>query len=389
MKKNSKENIKALMGQFATNTGLEPVSSQPKRYLWTDAFAVCNYLELYNRTQEKNYLLLARRLIDQVHGVLGKHHPDSPKNGWISGLDENEGEKHPTIGGLRIGKAMNERLPNEPFNERLEWDRDGQYYHYLTKWMHALNNMSRVTGDIKYLQWALELAKTANASFIYLPDTGNKKRMFWKMSIDLSRPQIPSMGQHDPLDGFITYHEIQSSIRNFESKEIPKYVLESEINDMKRICHSMAMATDDPLGLGGLLSDATRIVQLIINGALKDFKLLKTVLDSSIIGLKYYINNNQMNLAAEYRLAFRELGLSIGLKGILIINYIIKKRPEFSENSLNKRFNDIKEYQMLGNTIEEFWVEDKNRKTNNWKVHQDINTVMLVTALAPETFLSI
>ena len=62
MKKNSTENIKALMGQFATNTGLDPVSSQPKRYLWTDAFAVCNYLELYNRTQEKNYLLLARRL---------------------------------------------------------------------------------------------------------------------------------------------------------------------------------------------------------------------------------------------------------------------------------------------------------------------------------------
>ena len=107
------------------------------------------------------------------------------------------------------------------------------------------------------------------------------------------------------------------------------------------------------------------------------------------MGLKSYINNNQMNLAAEYRLAFRELGLSIGLKGILIINYIIKKRPEFTENSLNKRFNDIKEYQVLGNIIEEFWVKNKNRKTNNWKEHQDINTVMLVILISSRDFLSI
>ncbi len=34
--------------------------------------------------------------------------------------------------------------------------------------------------------------------------------MYWKMSIDLKRPLIPSMGQHDPLDGYITYNEIQS-----------------------------------------------------------------------------------------------------------------------------------------------------------------------------------
>ena len=62
---------------------------------------------------------------------------------------------------------MNERRPDEPPNERLEWDRDGQYYHYLTKWMHALNRVGRVTGDPTYTRWAMELAKTAHARFTY------------------------------------------------------------------------------------------------------------------------------------------------------------------------------------------------------------------------------
>lgn len=35
------------------------------------------------------------------------------------------------------------------------------------------------------------------------------KRMYWKMSVDLSRPQVPSMGHHDPLDGYISYKAIQ------------------------------------------------------------------------------------------------------------------------------------------------------------------------------------
>ena len=71
--------------------------------------------------------------------------------------------------GLRIGKQLNERRPDEPPNERLEWEQDGQYYHYLTKWMHALNCVSQVTGDPTYIRWAIELAKAAHARFTYSP----------------------------------------------------------------------------------------------------------------------------------------------------------------------------------------------------------------------------
>jgi hypothetical protein len=70
--------------------------------------------------------------------------------------------------------------------------------------MHVLNNTSNITGDIKYIKWAMELAKTAHNKFTYMPNHGIRKRMYWKMSIDLNRPLVPSMGQHDPLDGYVT-----------------------------------------------------------------------------------------------------------------------------------------------------------------------------------------
>ncbi len=388
MIQNSTNNVKKFMEEFARSSGLKPEISQPKRYLWTDAFAVCNYLELYRLTNDKNYLDLAIHLVNQVHQVLGKHRPENTKKGWISGLNEEEGEIHPTLGGLRIGKDMNERMPGEPYNERLEWDRDGQYYHYLTKWMHALNCTARVTGDIKYIKWASELAKIAHTAFTYLPAPG-EKRMYWKMSIDLTRPMVPSMGQHDPLDGFITYKEIQAGLMNFKTTEQSEIELDHEIRDMEAICRGMVFTTDDPLGIGGLLSDATRITQLMNKGSIKHVELLETVLSSSLIGLRSYTANNPMNIPADYRLAFRELGISIGLKGYRIIRELLIDNPNFFTEYLEQSLDELKNYLELANTIEMFWLDDKNRETRYWKEHININTVMLATSLAPTEFLRI
>ena len=363
MKQNSIRNVKKFMGEFARSSGLKPETSQPKRYLWTDAFAVCNYLELYRLTNNKDYLDLAIHLVDQVHHILGKQRPENPKTGWISGLNEEEGEIHPTLGGLRIGKDMNERMPDEPYNQLLEWDRDGQYYHYLTKWMHALNCTARVTGNIKYINWASELAKTAHTAFTYLPASGSEKRMYWKMSIDLTRPMVPSMGQHDPLDGFITYKEIQARMMNYKTTEQTETILDHEIQDMEAICRGMVFTTDDPLGIGGLLSDATRITQLMNKGSIKHVELLETVLASSLIGLRSYTANNPMNIPADYRLAFRELGISIGLKGYRIIRELLIDNPNFFTEYLEQSLKELKQYLELANTIEMFWLDDKNRET--------------------------
>jgi hypothetical protein len=175
-----------IMIDFARLTGLSPAGKSPRRYLWTDAFAVCNFLGLHRQGGNDFYRQLALDLVDQVHNVLGRHREDDSRTGWISGLDEKEGKEHPTKGGLRIGKTMKERKRTEPADECLEWDRDGQYFHYLTKWMHALNCVSRITGDSTYNVWATELARTAHETFVYIPFPGAQKRMYWKMSIDLS-----------------------------------------------------------------------------------------------------------------------------------------------------------------------------------------------------------
>lgn len=158
--------VSEIMNEYAGVTGLSPSAPCPQRYLWTDAFAVCNFLGLYQQTGDAHYRHLASCLVDQVHAVLGRHRPDDSRTGWISGLDEQEGVRHPTAGGLRIGKELNERRPEGPFDEQLEWDRDGQYYHYLTQWMHSLDRMSVVTGEPACNRWAIELAKTAHARFI-------------------------------------------------------------------------------------------------------------------------------------------------------------------------------------------------------------------------------
>jgi hypothetical protein len=101
--------------------------------------------------------------------VLGRHRDDDRRTGWISGLADGLGELHPTCGGLRMGKPLPERRPDQPVDDSLEWDRDGQYFHYLTKWMHALDQVTRATGQPMFSEWARELAHSAHRAFTYRP----------------------------------------------------------------------------------------------------------------------------------------------------------------------------------------------------------------------------
>ena len=48
---------KSIMLEFASNTGLESAAVTPRRYLWTDGFAVCNFLELYSQTKEVKFVV--------------------------------------------------------------------------------------------------------------------------------------------------------------------------------------------------------------------------------------------------------------------------------------------------------------------------------------------
>jgi len=269
---------------FAEDTGLNPPTQNPRRYLWTDAFAVCQFLALFNSTKDVTYRDLAVKLVDQVHNTLGKYRQDDSRKGhWLSNLSEEEAIKHPTIAGLRIGKKLPERDPSESYDDDLEWDRDGQYFHYITKWMHALLRIGKCTGDNKYINQAAELIIGTHSKFTY-----NHKgilRMYWKMSCDLSRYQVPSMGHHDPLDGFLTYSDV---FYQLQDKELQRK-LEVPIKDLETICLNKDWTTNDPLGLGGLLCDCLRLFKLYkISKEEKYLRLLRALLEDTDRGMLSY-----------------------------------------------------------------------------------------------------
>jgi len=376
----------ALMMHFAARTGLtaeRPVA----RYLWTDAFAVCNLLGISRATGDLRCKELALQLIDRVHHKLGRHRVDDPRSGYISGLSDEEGELHPTIGGLRIGKLLAERRAGEHFDPDLEWDRDGQYFHYLTKWMLALDQAARATHQPRFNLWARELAGTAHRAFRTHP-RGGKPGVIWKMSIDLSRPLVAAMGQHDPLDGYVTTAQLRATAWALAPRaEGP--ALDDELASYQAMLSPEDWTTADPLGLGGMLVDATRLAQLVRREALPDLDVIAALLEASLRGLEHHARHGSFKQEPLQRLAFRELGLAIGLSALDLLDFELQAAPQhFSDSShLRSLLSALRPFEALGAELGEFWAEPANQHGRRWTEHLDINEVMLATSLVPEGFL--
>ena len=369
-----------MMTGFAYFTGLTSNTPQD-RYLWTDAFALFNYVYLYTYTKKSAFKELALLLVDAVHQVLGKHRGDDGRSGWISGLSEEEAREHPTIGGLRIGKRLPERRPDEPYDPVLEWERDGQYYHYLTKWMLALCRVFQVTGDVKYLKWSLELAKVAHKAFVYLSPIDGRKHIYWKMSIDLTRPLVFSEGQHDALDGLSTYLELHLVAKK-SSSAMPS--LENEIYDLYEMCRDNDWSywvTEDPLGIGELLCAAYRLAQARTD-ALDTSTIINTALEAAYASLRAFFPKDIIYAPASSRLAFRELGLVIGLRAVERLERLAQEML-----TTNQMVQRISKFRALADRILEFWLKKENRETLTWLEHRNINMVMLATSLIPDGYL--
>lgn len=368
------------MDAFAARTGLG--SDRPeKRYLWTDAFAVRNFLGLARSTGDPRYEALALRLVDRVHHTLGRHRSDDGRTGWLSGLAGEEAERHPTLGGLRIGKELPERRPGEPYDPALEWDRDGQYFHYLVQWMLALDLVARTTGQAEYSRFAVELAEAAHRAFAVGPP--GARRMVWKMSIDLSRPLVPSMGHHDPLDGYVTYSQLAATAGELGDTDSS---LKSAIADFASMMGGRDLATDDPLGIGGLLSDAYRAAVLVQRGAAIDERLVEALFADALAGLRGYARQRELEEPAARRLAFRELGLAIGLSAVVALR---QAGTVPAGSALERTLQRLSEHESLGETIVSFWLDPMHQRAPSWTDHRDINEVMLATSLAPEGFLEL
>lgn len=379
--------VRGLMLDFAERTGLSSSGSAPRRYLWTDAHAVCNFLSLYRASGDHNYLELCLALVEQVHDVLGRHRADDRRSGWISGLPEAEGRAHPTAGGLRIGKPLPERAPDDPYDERLEWDRDGQYFHYLTKWMHALARVAAVSGNPRYCRYAIELARVAQARFATPSGAGGPSRLYWKMSIDLSRPLVPSTGVHDPLDAYVTLNELAASAGRFEDAELP--VVDAEIDAARGMLEGRYWHTDDPLGIGGLLFDLCRVAQLAHSAVTGVADIAPRLAQAAAESVEFYVAHADTAQPADYRLAFRELGLSIGLHALSLLRSVQSGMPTVVAEPMAHSIAVLERYAWLAEAIEAFWCDSSNRRGYTWRDHEDINAVMLATSLLPDEFLAI
>ncbi len=365
------EKAAMLMEDFSERTGITGNMDPSRRYLWTDAFAVQNFLALFHQTSEKSYRNRAFKLIDLVHEHLGKFHPQDTSKGWISGFDEEKARYHPTAGGLRIGKKLPERKENEDFNERLEWERDGQYFHYLTRWLNALLQAGKEEPHGDFSRWAVELLE-ACSKFI----TPEGSRMYWKMSTDLSRPLVSSMGAHDPLEGLICTLSI---LERFPD-HLPEF--DFMLTEFEKMCEGQNWETLDSLGIGGLLLNALRI--RFYKEHLPESISAEELMRQSLESLDEF-QRSSLDQNANRRLAFRECGMSLGIqvmKGI----YEKYKYPDISHARL-------KDYSMLAEEIEDFWLKPKNQESATWKDHLDINQVSLAASLLgnlePEVFLAL
>jgi hypothetical protein len=116
----------------------------------------------------------------------------------------------------------------------------------------------------------------------------------------------------------------------------------------------------------------------------------RSSLDEASPGLEYYARDRDaLAMPADYRLAFRELGLSIGLRALERTRGLAAQHPCTFDSvpSRGLRLERLMRYVPLVDAIEDFWLESRNREGKTWKEHEDINSVMLATSLAPEGYL--
>jgi len=133
------------------------------------------------------------------------------------------------------------------------------------------------------------------------------------------------------------------------------------------------------------------VARLSAEGSVLPPGLLPEMLDAALVGLPAVAGMNIAALPADYRLGFRELGLTIGLHAAERLQGLVAEKPTlFAEHGrLTAQLAQLPRYKALADALEQFWLAEQNRAAKSWTDHRDINMVMLATSLAPDGFLRI
>jgi hypothetical protein len=127
-------------------------------------------------------------------------------------------------------------------------------------------------------------------------------------------------------------------------------------------------------------------------GAAGSENLLETLLDQAGPGFADLAADRQALAGrAADRLAFRELGLAIGLRAVQRIQALHAQHPAAfaALPAFGARLERLERYALWSATIEGFWLEPAHHTVETWKDHEDINAVMLATSLAPDGYLAL
>lgn len=206
-----------------------------RRYLWTDAFAVLNYVSLAQRSQTEDgkqlYLKAAHTLADCVHETLG-----CPRSEKYPMERDSSGLSPSGFVGLRIGKV--EARAKTDFGMRL----DGMYWHYVDKWLFALLRLGQISGSSERLRQAAGWAKVLFPRFFDTRHGGIR----WKLNVDATpiSEQPHGFPNGDTLNAYVVYTLIQRAQNDIS--------LSDEIQAMyKGLQESYSpRKTRDPLGWG-------------------------------------------------------------------------------------------------------------------------------------------
>jgi hypothetical protein len=207
------------------------------------------------------------------------------------------------------------------------------------------------------------------------------------MSVDLSRPLVSSMGQHDALDAYVTYLQLTATATALGENAD----LFTEIEEASKMYTLMPLETSDSLGIGALMSDAGKVSQMIIDYDLLLDNLLLALINAAQKGVKDFLSTGTLTYPTQYRLAFRELGLSIGIHSLENIVSLFRKYPNKFKNKeeVEELLAQAHKYLHLAKEIENFWLAKEHQKASTWIDYIDINSVMLATSLTPQGFLDI
>jgi hypothetical protein len=129
------------------------------------------------------------------------------------------------------------------------------------------------------------------------------------------------------------------------------------------------------------------VAQLTRRQAMPDDGLLERLLTGALAGLQYYARTGELRKPAPDRLAFRELGLAIGVRAVQRMWQEAGQDRDLFGAKARASLEVLLDFVTIGDDIESFWRQPEHRQAATWAEHRDINAVMLATCLAPDGFL--